>query len=59
MSTHSWLYLWLNLVGSMLLAVLAAIESQWGFVLLEASWGLVAAWGLVNRARGRSPVSAH
>jgi hypothetical protein len=45
-------YLTLNLVGSVLLGVLALAESQWGFLLLEIVWALVSAWGLTRRARG-------
>ncbi len=40
------MYLSLNLIGSAILAVLAAHEHQWGFLLLEASWAVVSAWGL-------------
>ena len=39
-------YLTLNLIGSAILAVLAAHEQQWGFLLLEASWAAVSAWSL-------------
>jgi hypothetical protein len=39
-------YLTLNLIGSAILAVLAAHERQWGFLLLEASWAAVSAWSL-------------
>lgn len=53
------LYLWLNLVGSVILAVLAFVESQWGFVLLEGVWSIVSAHGLVQLARGREPGGAH
>ena len=43
-------YLWPNLIGSLILAVLAVIGSQWGFVLLEAVWAAVAARSLVQSA---------
>ena len=44
-------YLWLNLVGSLVLTVDAWRGRQWGFVLMEAVWALVSAWGLVTRRR--------
>ena len=34
-------YLWLNLVGAVILAVLAFVEEQWGFFLLEGVWSIV------------------
>ena len=46
-------YLLLNLAGSALLAVLAWRGEQWGFLLLEGVWALVALWGLGRRLRGR------
>jgi hypothetical protein len=39
-------YLWPNLVGSAILAVLAALGSNWGFLLLEGAWAIVSAWSL-------------
>jgi hypothetical protein len=43
----------LNLVGSALLACLALIGHQWGFLLLEGGWAVVCAGGLWSRrARG-------
>jgi hypothetical protein len=44
-------YLWLNLAGSLILTVDAWRGRQWGFVLLEAVWAVVSAWGLVVRRR--------
>jgi hypothetical protein len=47
-------YLALNLVGSVILAALALHAEQWGFVLLEAVWAVVSAWGLFSLLGGRS-----
>lgn len=55
MRPDSRLYLALNLVGSIILAVLAWLDSQWGFLLLEGVWAIVSAWGLATALRvGRS-----
>lgn len=48
---QSRLYLVLNLVGSIILAVLAASGSQWGFLMLEFAWAVVSAWGLLSLVR--------
>jgi hypothetical protein len=53
-STDAPIYLWLNEVGSVILAVLAAISKNWGFLLLEGVWAIVTAWSLVKVNR-RSP----
>jgi hypothetical protein len=52
-------YLVLNLVGAAILAVLAYVEEQWGFVLLESVWTIVSAWSLTQVLRGRPPTIAH
>jgi hypothetical protein len=44
--TDSRLYLLLNLVGSVILAILAIVEGQIGFILLETVWAAVSAWSL-------------
>lgn len=51
MRPDSRVYLTLNLIGSIILAALAWIESQWGFLLLEGVWAIVSAWGLMTALR--------
>jgi hypothetical protein len=51
---RSYAYLMLNLVGAATLTVLARIESQWGFFILEAAWTSVSVGGLTARVRSRS-----
>ena len=38
----------LNLIGSVVLTVLAFVERQWGFFLLEAVWAIVSVWALAG-----------
>jgi hypothetical protein len=59
MSPHSRTYLVVNLVGSAILAVVALIGRDWGFLLLEGVWAIVSLWGLVALLRGQTPTAAH
>jgi hypothetical protein len=59
MSPHSVVYLVLNLVGSVILTVVAIHGKDWGFLLLEVVWAIVSAWSLVLVLRGRQPTTAH
>lgn len=52
-------YLSMNFIGSLILATLAAIERQWGFLLLEGVWALVSAWGVAALLRGKGGTAAH
>lgn len=54
---QSRLYLGLNLAGSLILAVLAASGSQWGFLMLECAWAVVSFWGLLSAFRGAQRMS--
>ena len=47
---ESFLYLFLNLAGSAILAVLAFLERQWGFLLLEGVWALVSLLSIIRQA---------
>lgn len=55
------LYLVINTLGAGILAVIAAVDRDWGFLLLEGTWTLVSAASLLRlaqRASGTRPASA-
>jgi len=57
-TTRSMAYLILNMVGSAVLAVLAAMGRNYGFLLLEGVWAIVSAVGIVGVVNARRPATA-
>jgi hypothetical protein len=49
----------MNFIGSTVLTVIAVIEVQWGFILLEAVWAMVSLWGIITLLRGEAPYGTH
>ena len=47
-------YLVLNVLGAGILAVIAAVARDWGFLLLEGVWTAVSLWGLIATRSARA-----
>ncbi len=56
LSARGLAYAYANIVGSGILAVVATLEAQWGFLLLEGAWALVS---LVAVMRQRTKPNTH
>jgi hypothetical protein len=56
--TTSLLYVVANAAGAAVLSVVAAVEDQWGFLLLEGVWTIVSVVALVRILSGRPPAHA-
>ncbi|TDO69473.1 hypothetical protein EV651_101516 [Kribbella sp. VKM Ac-2571] len=48
-------YQLLNLIGSGVLATIAAVQLSWGFLLLEGSWAVISLLGLRSLLRHKQP----
>jgi hypothetical protein len=57
--TDSVVFLLCNAVGTGILAVVAGVGGNWGFLLLEGVWALVSVHGLVRALRRRDSIAAH
>jgi hypothetical protein len=51
LDADSYTYLVLNFIGGVILGVLAALDKQIGFLLLEGIWALVSGLGIVRKLR--------
>jgi hypothetical protein len=49
----------MNFVGSAVLAVIAVVEVQWGFILLEGVWAILSLWGMIAVLRGGESGGTH
>lgn len=59
METTNLSYVLLNLVGSAILSVVAIVERQWGFLLLEGVWAIVSLWSTVKLLSSRRTGPGH
>ncbi|MGV8895186.1 MAG: CBU_0592 family membrane protein [Rhodoglobus sp.] len=55
---RSLMALLLNLAGSAILAVVALGGLQWGFLILNTVWFIVAAWGMIGWIKTRRAAPA-
>lgn len=45
-------YLLINLIGSALLAGVALLDRQWGFLILNSAWSIISVINLLRTRRG-------
>ncbi|MES2207165.1 MAG: hypothetical protein V4525_10280 [Pseudomonadota bacterium] len=48
LTSSSFAYLLLNLIGGSTLTMIAFDQHNWGFFLLEGAWSIISFWGLVS-----------
>jgi len=47
-----------NFAGAGILTVIAVVDGQAGFVILQGAWTLISLWGIVSILRGSGRLSA-
>jgi hypothetical protein len=58
-SDQSYPYLLLNLIGSTLLAIVVFTSHQWGLLLLEGAWTLIALRSIIARMYATLHIPSH
>jgi hypothetical protein len=58
LSSFGLTYSALNLIGSLWLALIAASNMQYGFLLLEGTWALISCYGMLRAVTRASPHDA-
>lgn len=54
LSSETYPYQLANVIGSFLMTVVATINHEYGFILMEAVWFLTSAYGLIKLSRARA-----
>jgi len=54
--SQSYPYQWANVIGSLMMTIVATLNHEYGFILMEGVWFLTSAYGLLKlmRAQGES-----
>lgn len=55
--SESYPYQLANVVGSFMMTVVATINHEYGFILMEAVWFLTSAYGLIKLMRSQADIS--
>lgn len=58
LSSESYAYQLANVVGSLLMTIVATLNHEYGFILMEAVWCLTSAYGLMRLLRAPMGVTS-